>query len=131
MIDHYFSYPTAGAAKRAYDDLCVALGLPIAEDYRRQSTISDVKVWRPSEDTTTGDPPRVVHEYLPGYWLLIAADFHEPVLLDNMALEFALDRDACQRGEPFIIANNVGVEISDYAHEPSFAGSTYPLGGYN
>ena len=34
-------------------------------------------------------------------------------------------------GEPFIVANNVGEEISDYAHEPTFAGSTYPMGGYN
>ena len=78
MVDYIFSYPSALAAKRAYDDLCTALGLPIAEDYRRQSTISDVKVWRVSEDTTetVGDPPvqRVVHEYLPGYWVLIAAE---------------------------------------------------------
>jgi hypothetical protein len=30
-----------------------------------------------------------------------------------------------------VIANNVGAELNDYAHEPSFAGSTYPVGGYN
>ena len=80
MIDYFFSYNNATSAKNAYNALCTALGLPVADDYRRQSTISDVKVWRVSDDTTTGTPPRVVHQYLPGYWVLIAADYAEPVL---------------------------------------------------
>jgi hypothetical protein len=134
MIDYLFSYPDAGAAKRAYDALCTALGLPVGDDYRRQSTIDNVKVWRPSDDTTemVGDPPttRVVHTYLQGYWVLIAADKAEPVLADDMALEFALDRDACNAGQPFIVGNNIGEEINDIAFEPMFAGSNYPVGGY-
>jgi hypothetical protein len=134
MIDYLFSYPNAGAAKAGYDALCTALGLPVSAEYRRQSTIANVKVWHPSEDTTTmvGNPPiaKVVHEYLQGYWILIAADKAEAVLADDMQLEFALDRDACNKGLPFIAGNNIGSEIDDLAFEPMFAGSTYPLGGW-
>ena len=58
--------------------------------------------------------------------------------MNDKALEFALDRNACLAGAtpahptgmPYIVANNVGDEISDYAHEPSFAGANYPIGGY-
>ena len=134
MVDYLFSYNNAGSAKAAYDALCTALGLPVSADYRRQSTIDNVKVWMPSEDTTemAGDPPtaRVVHEYLQGYWILIAADKAEAVLADDMAMEFALDRDACNAGQPFIVGNNIGDEINDLAFEPVFAGSNYPVGGY-
>jgi hypothetical protein len=130
MIDYYFSYPNADAAKRAYDELCIALGLPTAPEYRRQNTIPNVKVWKVSDDTTTGTPPRITHQYLPGYWVLIAAAEAESVLQNDMALEFALDRDACAAGQPFIVANNVGAEINDYAFEPAFAGSVYPVGGW-
>lgn len=131
MVDYFFSYNNATAAKNAYDILCTKLGLPTASDYRRQSTIDNVKVWMVSDDTTTGTPPRVVHQYLPGYWVMIAAEKTESVLENDMALEFALDRDACNRGAPFIVKNNVGAEINDYAHEPTFAGANYPLGGYH
>ena len=138
MIDYVLRYDDEGAAQVDAIAMADAMGLPSVEDWQRQHTIPDVKVWQPTQNRTetipatdtTPEYERVVHTYVAGYFVTISLEAQEPVLLDNPALQFALDREQCNIGKPFVLRNNIGQLIYDVAWEPMFAGSTYPLGGY-
>jgi hypothetical protein len=107
------------------------MGQSVSQDWRREHTLPNVKAWRVSQDIMQGDPPQIVHNYFGGWFVIVALTYQEPVLLNSPALQFALDRDACNRGDPFVVKNNIGALIQDVGCEPIFAGSTYPIGGYN
>jgi hypothetical protein len=138
FVDYLLRYDDEDAAKADAEVLAAAMGLPSAEEWQRQHTIPDVKAWQPTQDTVEVIPPtetmpeheRTIHTYLAGYFIAVSLDREEPILLDAPALQFALDREACNIGKPFVIKNNIGQLISDVGWEPMFAGSTYPLGGY-
>ena len=138
FIDYILRYDDEAAAKADAEVLADAMGVPSAEDWQRQHTIPDVQAWQPTQDTIEVVPPtegmpaheRTVHSYIAGYFVAVALDREERVLLDAPALQFALDREACNIGKPFVIRNNIGQLIQDIAWEPMFAGSSYPLGGY-
>ena len=72
-------------------------------------------------------PPNVVHTYLTGWFGILALDHIEDVIFNDNSIAFVLDRN----GPPYIIKNNIGAVIQDVACSPIFAGSHYPMGGYN
>lgn len=138
MIDYVLRYEDEEAAQADAIVLADAMGVPSAEQWQLQHTIPDIKVWQPTQDSVETVPPtenmpeheRVVHAYIAGYFVAVSLDCQEPVLLDAPALQFALDREQCNIGKPFVVKNNIGQLIADIAWEPMFAGSNYPLGGY-
>ena len=69
----------------------------------------------------------VTHAYLTGWFGILALDHIEDVILNDNSVAFVLDRN----GPPYIIKNNIGTVIQDVAVSPIFAGSHYPMGGYN
>lgn len=133
MIDYIFRYADEAEAKADAEVLASAMGGQAAETWQLQYTIPNIKAWRPSQDTTEVVPPtetmpeseRVVHNYLSGWWVLVATEAEEPVLLDAQALEFALDRGTSQ-----VIKIKSIIPAEDMAFEPAFAGSKYPIGSY-
>ena len=129
MIDYFLKYTNEAAAKTDAHALAQAMGQPVSQDWRKEHTLPDIKAWRVSQDTTDAEG-RVVHNYLAGWFVIVSLTYQEPVLLNSTALQFALDRDACNRGEKFVVKNNIGAIIKDVACEPIFAGSTYPMGNY-
>ena len=131
--DYFLKYNSEAAAKTDAHALAQAMGQPVSQDWRKEHTLPDVKAWRPSQDTMVDDGQggqRVQHNFLNGWFVIVSLDYQEPVLLNSTALQFALDRDACNRGEKFVVKNNIGAIIKDVACEPIFAGSTYPMGNY-
>src|SRR5262245_14131071 len=101
--------------------------------------LPNVKAWRISQDVFTGSPPVFDHHvYLAGWFAILAMDEVIPAILNDNNLAFALDRDAANAamaGEsphpPIVVKNNIGAIINDIGCEPVFAGSNYPMGGWN
>jgi hypothetical protein len=135
-IDYFFRWNNVAAAKQ--DALMMAEHLGAADkdgarNWMHDHVLPNVKAWRPSQDTfTTGlmGEQVVTHNYLSGWFAIIAVEGKIPKLLNATALSFALDRDACNAGKPFVVKNNIGATINDVACEPVFAGSNYPMGNY-
>lgn len=102
--------------------------------------VPNLKVWRPSQDTTQtvigrdgGQTQIVVHSYLAGWFAVISAETNAPiqVLLNSSALQFALNRTARMQGLPFVLKNNIGDIITDIACQPLFLmNNPYPVGNY-
>jgi hypothetical protein len=128
MIDFFLRYTDEAAAKADAKLLAEAMGQPVSQDWRHEHTLPNVKAWRVSLDTIVDG--KLVHNYFGGWFVIVALTYVEPVLLNSPALQFALDREACNRGENFVIKNNIGTLIKDVACEPIFAGSTYPMGNW-
>jgi hypothetical protein len=139
LIDYFFRWANQAAAKQDAMMLADHLGVEVdgVRDWQRDHILPNVKAWRVSQDTvvqitdalgnTVNQP---VHQYLAGWYAIIAVDRQVALLLNAAPLQFALDRDACNRGDPFVIKNNIGTMIQDVGCEPIFAGSSYPFGGY-
>jgi hypothetical protein len=139
-IDYFFRWANTAEAKADVLMLADHLNPPSntgIRDWKNDHVLPNVKAWRPSQDTYANtvvlegqQVQVVVHNYLSGWFAIIAANGRVPVLLNADALGFALDRDACNEGKPFVIKNNIGAVIRDVAVEPVFAGSNYPMGDY-
>ena len=126
--DFFCRWADEAAAKQDAERLAQYFGHPQVSDWRRNWFLPNVKAWRPSQDTLTTDlPPRVIHTYLTGWFGILALDHLEDVILNDNSVAFVLDRN----GPPYIIKNNIGTVIQDVAVSPIFAGSHYPMGGYN
>lgn len=127
MIDYFFRWNSQADAKAdalaLAEFLGVEIGSPGIREWLRDKVLPNVKAWRPSQNS--GSP--LAHVYLPGWFAIVSVDRQIDVLLNAPALAFALNRD----GPPYIIRNNIGSLITDVACEPIFAGSHYPIGGYN
>jgi hypothetical protein len=131
MIDFFLKYANEAEAIADSYALAEAAGFHKLDDYWLEDhTLPDVKAWRPSQDTLDGEG-RTVHHYLTGYYILVALRWRNPTLLGAAALAFALDREDCNAGRPFIVRNNIGAVLQDIGVSPIFAGSKYPIGGYS
>lgn len=131
MIDFFLKYATEAEAIADSYALAEAAGFQKMSDaWLEDHTLPNVKAWRPSQDTLDGQG-RTVHHYLTGYYILVALKGRNPTLLGAAALAFALDRDACNAGQPFVVKNNIGAVLQDIGVSPIFAGSNYPIGGYS
>lgn len=130
MIDYFMRWSDQAAAKA--DALMLADYLNTApgnlKDWARDKVLANVSVWRPSQDTVVGGV--VVHTFIVGWFAIVALNRQVPILLNAAALAFALDRDARNAGQPFVVRNNIGTVISDVGVAPVFAGSNYPIGGF-
>lgn len=134
QIDYFFRWASEADAKQdalmLADYLNVDPQNPTVRDWARDRTLPNVKAWRVSQDVHNPDGT-VTHTYLAGWFAIISIPRQVTVLLNASALAFCLDRDACLVGQPFVIRNNIGAVITDVGCEPIFAGSKYPIGGYN
>ena len=128
MIDHVMLYATEAAAKADKERLAEAGGISTTDEWQLNQSIPDIRLWQPSKDTIVDG--KTVHTYLKGFYLLISLNHPEPLLLETPSIFFALDRDAADRGEPFVLLNDIGAMISDMAFEPMFLGSKYSVGGW-
>lgn len=136
MIDYFFRWNDQADARQdalmLADHLSVAPDSPDVRDWMRDHVLPNVKAWRVSQDMPNSpDVGGVTHTYLSGWFAIVATRTQVQVLLNAAALQFALDRDACNRGDPFVVRNNIGALITDIGCEPIFAGSNYPIGGYS
>jgi hypothetical protein len=132
MIDFFMRYATEAEAIADSYALAEQAGFhKFSDAWLTDHTLPDVKAWRPSQNTMSGDtPPQVVRHFLTGYYVLVSLRGRNQTLLNAAALAFCLDRDACNRGDPFVVKNNIGAVIQDIGVEPTFAGSNYPIGGF-
>lgn len=126
MIDYFFRWTDQDDAKQ--DALMLADYLNVQpgnlRDWAQDKVLPNVQVWRPSQDTTVDG--NVVHNFLVGWFAIVALNRQAPVLLNSSALQFALDREARNAGQPFVVRNNIGTVINDVKVSPVFAGSNYP-----
>ncbi len=135
QIDYFFRWLSLAEAKQDALLLANHVGMsdgvsPDVRDWLRNYVLPNVQVWRPSQDIVTVSPATRTHVYLSGWSAIISWPSRVALLLNASALAFALDRDACNAGQPFVIKNNVGAIINDIGVSPVFAGSNYPIGGY-
>lgn len=98
-------------------------------DWGTFRVLPNVRVWRPSQDA--GSPPE--HTYLAGWFAILAMDEVIPAIYNDNNCAFALNRDWTPGLSPnnLVIKNNIGALIQDIAVSPVFAGSNYPIGGFN
>lgn len=128
MIDYFFRWTDEAAAKADAVLLANHFSVQISSSvilWARERVLPGIQAWRPSQDSSG------VHNYLSGFFAIVAIPQQSSVLLNASALQFALDRDACNAGQPFVVQNNIGTVITDVACQPIFCGSTYPIGGYS
>lgn len=157
MIDYAFKFTDEAAAIAAAQSLNPQLSgalyrssgnSPASGNWSLDHVLPNVKVWRPSQDTTqmvpvhfpgnspdvTQDVPMVVHNYLSGWFAIVSIDTPAPipVLMNAPQLQFALNRTARMAGQPFLIQNNIGAIITDIDYQPKFLmDNPYPVGGFN
>lgn len=130
-VDYFFRWADEATAKSQALALGEHFGIEITPgviEWARDRVIPNVKAWRPSQDIIVDG--RVTHNYLSGWFAIVSLNRHVDILMSAAALQFALNRNACNNGYPFVIKNNIGAVISDVACEPIFVGSNYPMGGY-
>ena len=125
--DFFCRWADEAAAKQDAERLAQYFGHPQVSDWRRNWFLPNVKAWRPSQDIADSPAGNVRHVYLTGWFGILALDHIEDVILNDNSVAFVLDR----HGPPYIIKNNIGAIIQDVAVSPIFAGSHYPMGGYN
>jgi hypothetical protein len=126
MVDYFCRWASEQEAKQDAARLRNYFGEPLVSSWFLYQFLPDVKAWRVSQDVINPDGS-VTHTYLTGWFGILALDHVENVILNDNSLAFALDRD----GPPYVIRNNIGAIINDVGASPIFAGSHYPLGGYN
>lgn len=113
MIDHLRRY--TDEAEALADPLVAAFGVEDGWDTSR--VIPGCRVYTGAED----------REYLPYWYLWIAA----PEVIDELRGKCIIiaDREAAERGEPFIVETLMSPEqLPLYCIEPVMAGSRYPFG---
>jgi hypothetical protein len=88
--------------------------------------LPNVQAWRISQDVTNPDGS-VTHKYLAGWFCIVSTINPNATLKNDPATQFTLNRD----GPPYVVDNNIGAIITDVCCQPIFAGSHYPIGGYN
>ena len=146
-VDYFYRWATSSDARA--DAFAAAQHFGISSTagwaWERSHVLPDVQAWRPSQDSTTisvstvdGSTVRTItHNYLTGWFAIVATNNPVPVLLNSTALAFACNREAAGAltstggHVPFILKNNIGAVITDVACSPIFAGSHYPIGGYS
>jgi len=119
VIDYFFKWTDEAAAKA--DAFAIAQRFNVNGQWLQDHVLPNVQAWRPSQDVGG------VHTFLIGWFAVVATNQPVPILTNAAALAFALDRD----GPPYVIKNNIGAVITDVAVSPIFAGSHYPIGGFN
>jgi hypothetical protein len=82
----------------------------------------NVQAWRISQDNADG-----THNYLAGWYAIVAVQKRNAQLDNDPSLQFCLNRD----GPPYVLINKIGAVLTDVAAQPIFAGSHYPIGGIN
>lgn len=135
MIDYFLRWTNETTAKSDALMLANYLGVEVSPGVRNwmgDKVLPNVQAWRPSQDTfiassLSSGETTVVHNYLTGWFAIVALNRSIDLLLNSSELAFALSRD----GPPYVIKNNIGAIISDVACAPVFAGSHYPIGGFS
>lgn len=135
MIDYFFRWATSSEARADAFSAAQHFGIQLNSStwiWAGDHVLPNVQAWRPSQDIITASSFSssvmiVTHNYLPGWFAIVALNGEIDLLLNSSQLAFALNRD----GPPYIIRNNIDTIISDVACQPIFAGSHYPLGGYS
>lgn len=84
--------------------------------------LPNMQSWRISQDNPDGS-----HNYLTGWMCLVSTVNPNAQLANHPNLQFALFRE----GPPWVVKNNIGAVLQDIGVQPIFAGSRYPIGGYN
>ena len=149
MIDYAFKFADEASAITAALSLNPQLSRnlymqtgdnPVAGSWNLDHVIPNVKVWRPSQDTTQtmtdskgAQLQIVIHTYLSGWFAIVAANTETPiqVLFNASQLQFALNRTAREAGQPFVLKNNIGGIITDICCAPTFLmQNSYPVGNY-
>jgi hypothetical protein len=115
QIDYFFAFANEAAA---ISDPVVQAHFNV--DWMRDHVLPNVAAIRIS----TGLP-------FAGWFVLVSTKVSIPALLNHAALQFALDRDKAIAAQPFVVRNNIGATITDVMVSPIFAGSKYPVGGFN
>jgi hypothetical protein len=91
--------------------------------------ISNIKVWRASQDTVdiSGD---TLHNYLPGFFALISVDHRIPVLENDPALQVCVNRDKMNAGQtPYLFLSSYSAAIlKDIRFAPIYMGANFPFG---
>lgn len=124
MIDHL----------RRYDTVADAIADPLVAVYRAEDgwdtsrVIPGCRVFTITGTTTDEEGNTVeTREYLPYWYLWIATPEVIEALRGNCII--IADREAANRGEPFIIETMMSPEqLPLYQIEPVIAGSRYPFG---
>lgn len=123
MIDYFLRFNTEA------DAITAATGTALGQfdpqnnwHWNTHFVLPGVQAWRISRDNPDGS-----HNYLTGWMCLVATVNPNAQLDGNPALQFTLNRD----GPPYVLKNNIGAVLQDVGVQPIFAGSHYPIGGYN
>lgn len=126
-IDYFMRWQTEADAKADTFSLAQHFGYqsPPAWVWLQDHVLPNVQAWRPSQDIVSSGV--TTHNYLTGWFAIVANKNQISVLLNSSQLAFALDRD----GPPYVVKNNIGAIITDIACSPIFVGSHYPIGGYS
>lgn len=139
MFDHIVSFADEDAAKA--DPVAGAFWIPDEETgggaWRGDAVIPRLSVYRVT-GTETVTPPegegepydREIRQPLPGWFLVISLTALSPELRDLPGCMLIADRDAADRGEPFIVYLASSFDPADLETtqaEPLFAGTDYPF----
>jgi hypothetical protein len=158
MIDYFFKWNTSSDARADAFAAAQKFGGLFNSSQGSTTTVwawaqdhvlPNVQAWRPSQDSTTisvstfdGSTIRTIaHNYLAGWFAIVATNQPVTVLTNSTALAFALRRewtpkivstaDGSTTPSNLIVKNNIGAVITDVGVSPVFAGSNYPIGGFS
>jgi hypothetical protein len=122
MIDYFCRWNSETEAKQDAARLKNYFGEPLVSDWKKNWFLPNVKAWRISQDVQNPDGS-VTHNYLTGWFGILALDDLIGVIMNDNSIAFILDRN----GPPYVIKNNLSVTVlKDLGVEPIFAGSHYP-----
>ena len=139
MIDYFFKWNSEQEARQDAVRLIKYFGNVSGNSpgtiaaWLTNQFLPNVQVWRPSQDTVGGSPPSVIHNYLTGWYGILALDYQDNNILADNNLAFALNREFTPGLSPqnIVVKNNIGAVIQDIGVSPVFAGSRYPIGGFS
>lgn len=138
MIDHLLAFDSEVTAQS--DSIVGAYWVSDSQGagtWRSDVCIPGVFVWAPTLDIITTDPITgfsiVNHTPYDNQWrIVIALPQQDMVLSGSAACELVADRDAANKGLPFILQSNLSdSDLEQLLLEPVFAGSNYPFGKFN
>lgn len=140
MIDYLLAFASEAIAKAdpIVGSYWTLDGLSdIAGSWRGDVCIPGVFVWAPTLDIITTDPITgfsiINHTPYDNQWrIVIALPQQDMSLSGSEACELVADRDAANKGLPFILQSNLSdSDLEQLLLEPVFAGSNYPFGKFN